>query len=145
MISSFTGGYKFLSNFYPCFVYDKLKGFRYKSVEHYYQANKTSIYSEREYVAEANSPGEAKKRGNSVTLLENWNDIKTEIMLYCLLSKFSDEKLRISVLNTNYNRLIEKNYWHDNYWGNCNCEKCKSIIGLNKLGKLLEFVRWVKT
>ena len=37
--------------------------------------------------------------------------------------------------------LIEGNYWHDNYWGNCLCPKCKEIEGQNQLGKILMKVR----
>jgi hypothetical protein len=35
--------------------------------------------------------------------------------------------------------LIEGNTWHDNYWGVCECGRCKG--GVNKLGELLMKVR----
>ena len=43
------------------------------------------------------------------------------------------EKLK----NTGNAELIEGNNWHDNFWGDCGCNRCRSIPGQNTLGKLL--------
>ena len=43
--------------------------------------------------------------------------------------------LKERLLKTGKEELVEGNTWHDNYWGNCTCEKCKNIAGQNKLGK----------
>ena len=37
--------------------------------------------------------------------------------------------------------VVHGNWWHDNYWGNCNCDRCKDIKGQNKLGKMLMDLR----
>ena len=37
--------------------------------------------------------------------------------------------------------LIEGNTWHDNYWGDCSCNRCKSKSGENMLGILLMELR----
>jgi hypothetical protein len=37
--------------------------------------------------------------------------------------------------------LIEFNVWHDNFYGNCECLKCKDIVGRNELGKILMKIR----
>jgi len=37
--------------------------------------------------------------------------------------------------------LIEGNAWHDNFWGDCFCEKCRDIEGLNVLGNILMRIR----
>ena len=31
--------------------------------------------------------------------------------------------------------LVEKNNWHDNYWGDCSCLRCYKV-GENHLGKI---------
>ena len=37
--------------------------------------------------------------------------------------------------------LFKKKGWHDNVWGNCECERCKETEGKNLLGKALMEVR----
>ena len=37
--------------------------------------------------------------------------------------------------------LLEGNYWHDNYWGDCKCKTCEKTEGQNKLGRILMIVR----
>jgi len=49
--------------------------------------------------------------------------------------------LKKRLKNTEGYELIEGNFWHDCYWGNCSCEKCKNIEGQNVLGRLLMKVR----
>ena len=57
-------------------------------------------------------------------------------------AKFSqNENLRQMLLDTNNEELIEGNWWHDNCWGDCSCERCKDIKGQNNLGKILMRVR----
>lgn len=43
-----------------------------------------------------------------------------------------------------WREIVEGNYWHDNYWGNCTCDKCKNIEGQNKLGKILMKIRMMR-
>ena len=45
--------------------------------------------------------------------------------------KFSNENLKIKLLNTKDAILIEENYWGDYFWGKVNGK------GLNWLGKIL--------
>ena len=135
MIDSFTGKYKFLSNFYM------IDGW---SVEHYYQANKATSDEGYNFVMAASTASEAKKRGRSLEIRSDWEKIKVGIMLECLITKFKYKELEKKLLDTGNEVLVEGNYWHDNFWGNCTCNKCKNIKGLNKLGKLLMFIRWVK-
>lgn len=58
-----------------------------------------------------------------------------------LKCKFSNENLEKKLLATGDTELIEGNYWHDNFWGQCYCSRCKYIIGHNHLGKLLVKIR----
>ena len=61
-------------------------------------------------------------------------------MEYGLREKFKDTDLRDKLVGTGNIEIIETNIWHDNFWGQCNCDKCKSKGG-NKLGKLLMKLR----
>ncbi|KKK75579.1 hypothetical protein LCGC14_2872320 [marine sediment metagenome] len=133
VISSFRGEYWFLSNFCPCDIeWDRL---RYRSVEHAFQAAKTFDNDRREEIQEARTPGEAKRLGRQVKLIENWEEIKDEIMYTLIHKKFESESLRAKLLNTGDIELIEGNNWGDTYWGVC------SGIGQNKLGRILMEVR----
>ncbi len=49
--------------------------------------------------------------------------------------------LKKALISTGKATLVEGNYWHDNTWGNCTCEKCKNIPGKNYLGTILEDIR----
>jgi predicted NAD-dependent protein-ADP-ribosyltransferase YbiA (DUF1768 family) len=61
-------------------------------------------------------------------------------MEYGLRQKFSKPEFISLLLNTSNREIIEGNYWHDNYWGSCTCDKCGNK-GLNKLGILLMKIR----
>ncbi len=37
--------------------------------------------------------------------------------------------------------IVEYNHWHDNFWGDCLCDRCKHIDGENMLGKMLMAIR----
>ena len=59
-----------------------------------------------------------------------------------LRAKFAVPELAEKLLKDTRDRYIEEgNNWHDNYWGNCSCEKCEKIIGKNMLGKILMRIR----
>lgn len=139
MITDFRGKYTFLSNFFPSpFIYD---GIEYPTNEHFFQAMKTEDSVQRRLISEARTPGLAKRMGRKAVLRPNWGEIKLDIMLYGLKKKFQDPALAAKLRTTHPKRLIEGNWWHDNYWGDCSCTKCKDIPGHNMLGVLLEIVR----
>ena len=139
-IDSFTGKYDFLSNFSKSVIYDT-KGIEYPTVEHYFQAMKTFNTQKRQEIATAPTPGKAKRLGRHVFLRPDWNDVKIEVMREALEQKFSKPNLREKLLATGDAELIEGNWWHDNFYGDCRCEKCRNIIGENNLGKLLMEIR----
>ena len=139
-IDSFTGKYYFLSNFSNSYIYDE-KGIEYPTVEHYFQAAKTFNTQKRQEIAAAPTPGKAKWLGRRVNLRPDWNDVKTDVMRSALRIKFSQPYLREKLLETGDAELIEGNWWHDNFYGDCHCEKCKNIAGENRLGKLLMEIR----
>lgn len=138
-IESFTGKYRFLSNFWPAEV--MLDGVRYASVEHAYQAAKSFDATYREDILLCFKAGDAKKFGDTKKLEKlgllrtDWRTVNKEIMLDLLRQKFSTLINRQMLLDTGDAELIEGNWWGDTYWGVCNGE------GENWLGKLLMQVR----
>jgi len=139
-IESFQGKYRFLSNFYPSEIV--IRGILFPTNEHFYQSMKTDDWKQMLVIAKAKSPGEAKKLGNIVKIRDNWEDIKEEIMWVGLWEKFNDPVLREKLIKTENTLLIEGNYWHDNFWGRCNCESCRTKPRrLNKLGRMLMKLR----
>lgn len=135
MIDQFDGKSRFLSNFFPVVIFLDEKS--YPSVEHAYQAAKSHNPYERERIREMKTPGQAKRAGRQLTLREDWESIKLDIMYNLLCQKFSfiNPILRIRLLATGDEELIEGNSWKDYFWGVCNG------IGQNNLGKLLMRVR----
>lgn len=139
MIKEFSGIHEFLSNFWHSpFVYE---GITYPTNEHFFQAMKTLDPTERQWIASAETPGIAKRRGRTCTLRHDWEMVKDEVMLTGLRIKFSQPSLRTMLLMTGDQELVEGNWWHDNTWGSCSCERCHTIHGQNRLGKLLMQVR----
>ena len=132
-IDSFTGQYRFLSNFYPAEV--ELVGVTYPTVEHAYQASKTLIPTEREIIRAAKTPGQAKALGRRVSIVPEWNQIRIGIMRDLLSKKFANKVLRAELVETGDAQLIEGNYWGDTFWGVCRGK------GQNWLGKILMEVR----
>ena len=141
MIDSFTRDYFFLSNFYN--VYLEYEGIIYCSTEAAFQAAKSLDISERMRIARM-SPSDAKRAGRKVQLRPDWEEIKDKVMYDVCYKKFTNNDalhLKERLLKTGKEELVEGNTWHDNYWGNCTCEKCKNIAGQNKLGKILMEIR----
>ena len=140
IINSFTGHFRFLSNFSPHSFVD-IHGNEWKTSEHYYQAAKTSNKKQREIIWTCDTPGRARHLGQSVDMVNNWKGKRISVMYRALKMKFDQNKDIQKKLKSTFNyKLIEGNHWHDNYWGNCFCDKCK-ITGENNLGNLLMIIR----
>lgn len=141
MIDSFSEKYFFLSNFYN--VYVEYDGTIYCSTEAAFQAAKTMDMAERARIASL-SPSDAKRAGRRLQLRPDWESVKDKVMYDVCFAKFTTNdsfRLRERLLETEDEELIEGNTWHDNYWGNCTCDKCKNIPGRNQLGKTLMRIR----
>ena len=139
MIVEFDGQYYFLSNFYPSPIL--YEGIVYPTNEHFFQAMKTLDQTERQKIANAETPGIAKRLGRTVQLRPDWEQIKVDVMRTGLMLKFTDAALAKKLLATGDEELVEGNWWHDNTWGNCHCPKCSRAGGRNLLGMLLMEVR----
>lgn len=137
----FQNEYRFLSNFYPCEI--KYGDIVFPTLEHAYVAAKTKDIDIRKEISQFSSctAGRAKRFGRTLQMRNNWDFIKIEIMRKLLKRKFSNPNLTRLLLNTGNKILIEGNFWHDNFWGECYCPKCKYRRKENRLGKLLMKVR----
>lgn len=138
-IAFFRGVHRFLSNFFPVTI--EYEGAKYYSLEHAYQAMKTTdLDLRRELQFDTGSdlsisPSKAKNWGRRVQLRPDWEEIKLGVMEGLLHAKFENPELRKKLLETGRCELIEGNTWGDRYWGVCNG------VGENHLGKLLMKVR----
>jgi ribA/ribD-fused uncharacterized protein len=142
-IDSFTGEFRFLSNFFASPV--TYGGVTFPTAEHAFQAAKTLDPALRRRIAGLPSPGEAKRFGRSVALRADWERARKPVMLVVVLTKFTESPLLGARLADTADapdpRLTEGNTWHDNYWGNCTCTRCCPLPGLNYLGRTLMAVR----
>lgn len=132
-LDSFQGKYRFLSNFWPCKIL--YKDHTYISTEHAYQAAKAINKEDHDYVANAKTAAATKKAGRNVTVRNDWDQVKDQVMLDVVRLKFQIPELREALLETMDAELIEGNTWGDTYWGVC------GGIGQNKLGKILMQIR----
>lgn len=142
---AFSGVLDFCSNFYyPCPVY--LYGLEYASVEHSYQAAKFLDPAIREqFRVVGMTPGQAKKLAKKLTkeghLWPLWLTVNINIMEELVRQKFRNIFLLGKLVGTGWMVLEETNYWHDNFWGICLCEKCAKKQKYNYLGKILMMIR----
>jgi ribA/ribD-fused uncharacterized protein len=138
-IKEFRYEYLFLSNFSRCPV--SYKGIVFPTSEHAYQWAKCETDEDRKKILECVTPSQVKALGHKIPCdIKKWDKNKVAVMEEILLQKFSGT-LKSRLLETGDAELIEGNYWHDNYWGQCYCAKCKKNVGLNHLGKTLMRVR----
>ena len=141
MINDFRGQYRWLSNFHVADVV--FEGDTYPSSEHAYQAAKCSRKENRiPFQSRSMTCGQSKKAGGLVaTSVAEWDAKKYGVMLTILIDKFTrHDDLRKLLLGTGDEELKEGNYWHDNFYGSCSCNRCGDQ-GQNNLGKILMEIR----
>lgn len=130
VIDSFSGQWKFLSNFYLCpFEFD---GRVWSTGEHAFQALKSADRSVQEHIRRIASPSNAKREGRTVELRTGWDRMKVEVMRRIIAAKFAlHSPLATRLMDTETAVLIEGNDWGDRFWGVCRG------VGSNHLGLLL--------
>lgn len=133
-VKSFIGQYSFLSNFY--FAPILHQGMMWITAEHAYQAAKTLSIPEKLSISGCRTPGQAKRKGQLVTLRPDFEKQRQHIMYSIVFQKFiHNGDLATLLLETGDAKLIEGNTWNDTYWGVCDG------VGKNVLGKILMVVR----
>lgn len=131
--------YGFMSNFAEGFGFRDADGIRWNTSEHYYQAMKSSIEDEQQYVREAPNAFQAKKRGGEINITKDWEHRKIRVMRQVLAYKFASCTEAAGLLNeTGIDYLVEWAPWGDKFWG-VNSDK----QGQNWLGRLLMEQRYL--
>jgi len=133
---STSGVYGCFSNFsrHPVF----LKGKRWPTSEHYFQAQKFAGTPREDAIRLAKKSSEAASMGRSRLhpIRQDWESVKESIMREVVLAKFTQhEELRAILLSTGDALLIEHTE-RDSYWGDGG-----DGGGRNRLGHILMSVR----
>lgn len=131
-ITSFSGEFAFLSNFYRFpFLY---RGLVWPTAEHAYQAAKFHPGAYSELIRKADTPAKAKKMGrvHPIQTLD-WEMVKLTVMKEILWAKFSQPAMAPRLLETEGYTLVEGNTWGDRFWG----ASGDPLRGENWLGVLL--------
>jgi len=124
--------YGWMSNF-ECSA-QFVDGHWYKSNEHYYQSMKAKDSRAARWIADAPTPYMAMITGRNLRpedFVDNWDDIKVNIMLKGLRAKFKDSELQEKLLSTG-DAILHEASPEDMFWG---------MNGEDMLGKLLMQVR----
>jgi ribA/ribD-fused uncharacterized protein len=133
---STTGEYGCFSNFSRHSVH--LKGKRWPTSEHYFQAQKFAGEPDEEEIRKAAKPSLAASMGRNRKrpLRREWEGVKENVMLEALRAKFTQhEELKATLLGTGDAVLVEHTA-NDAYWGDGG-----DGTGKNRLGQLLMKVR----
>ena len=133
---STTGEYGCFSNFSRHSIF--LKGKRWPTSEHYFQAQKFAGTEHEETVRMCKTPGLAADMGRSrkLPLRRDWESVKDQIMLEAVRAKFSQhDDLKATLLGTGDAKLVEHTE-RDSYWGDGG-----DGSGKNRLGQILMKVR----
>lgn len=137
LIQSFRGDFSWLSNFHESPLL--WQGLWYPTAEAAFQAGKTLDQNVRQRIADADTPGEAKRLGRAVRLRPDWDrTVCHEVMRDVLAAKFANPTLAADLTATGTALLIEGTTgWCDQKWGCCGCSKHISTPGQNLLGRAL--------
>ena len=125
-----------LSNFAPYAI--TLKGKRWPTSEHYFQAQKFLTARDQEEIRTASTPMLAARRGRERKrkLRRAWERAKIGVMREAVEAKFRQhDELRVLLLDTGNATLIEHTE-NDDFWGDGG-----DGTGRNELGRILMAVR----
>lgn len=130
------GEHGYLSNFSDHSF--ELDGKTWRTVEHYYQAQKFAGTTHAEKIRQARTPRQAKALGQTrdLPLRADWHAVKFDIMRRAVRKKFDTHpNIRAQLLATGDEALIE-NAPNDFVWG-CGYDGS----GQNQMGKILMALR----
>lgn len=133
---STSGEHGCFSNFSRHSVF--LKGKRWPTSEHYFQAQKFAGTEHEEAVRKCSRPMEAASMGRSrkLPLRRDWDSVKDQVMLEVVRAKFTQhDDLKAILLATGDAKLVEHTE-NDSYWGDGG-----DGSGKNRLGQILMRVR----
>lgn len=128
--------YGYMSNFYPSPI--TLKGMRWETTEHYFQAQKFVGTKYESYIRKCKGPKKAADEGRrkDLPLRRDWEKIKDNVMRDAVRAKFTQHSdLRQWLLSTGDAKLVEHTE-KDTYWADGG-----NGSGKNMLGKILMEIR----
>ena len=110
----------------------------WRTVEHYFQAQKFSDQEHQNKIRDAFTAKQAAELGRSrkTPIRRDWEEVKDQIMFDAVLKKFQTHSELLDKLLSTGSESIVENAPGDYYWG-----AGKDGTGLNKLGFILEKVR----
>lgn len=133
-ILGFTGEYRWLSNFWRLEYPIEVNGYNFYTTENLYQAFKCAKIDDFPYFVDI-TPGEAKKLGRTIEIIDGWDSMKLDVMKELQIIKYTQPKFRDLLIKTGDRYIEETNNWNDVFYGVCNG------IGENHLGKIIMDIR----
>lgn len=127
------------SNFQPQRVVGRVLGtwIDADTAEHAFQAIKSEIPDEQNWILAQPTPGKAKRAGRKVTLREGWDDgLAIQAMLDIQRIRAEDPGFQEALQRSRLHPIIEVTAWNDTRWGTTRAGK-----GANALGQILMRVR----
>ncbi len=123
----------FLNNY--CEIPVTVNGITFRSSEAAFQAQKTTDTEIQKQFA-ALDPDQSKELGHSISLRQDWEQVKLNMMYVVNKAKFSQNPaLADKLIATGTEKLVEENNWGDTFWG------VENGIGKNYLGRILMRIR----
>ena len=139
-INQFDGPFNFLSLAHKTNLDFPYKGVSYGTFAGAYYAQLCPQFSD--ILAGFLNPYQVFKFVDKVITPEEKKDVVAiENMRDILQYKFSMPEWGCQLKKTKDYNLIFGNMFHDNFWGQCYCDTCKSVKGENMLGKMLMDIR----
>jgi ribA/ribD-fused uncharacterized protein len=124
------GEYGPFSNFSAYHLF--LKGKKWRTSEHYFQAQKFAGTSHETEIRMASSPMNAARMGRSRKrpLRRDWESVKNSVMREAVMAKFTQNKeLKALLLSTGDATLVEHTA-NDSYWGDGGDGTGKNMLGI---------------
>lgn len=160
-ITEFSGAHAFLSNFaaLPMLLPFGPEMVYWPTAEHAFQAMKCTDALQAEWIHDAPTPREAKRRGQTVELRPDWDQTRRMWMLFVVQAKFQTVPgLMLRLAETRGRLLVEGNTWGDDYWGAVTGDELlqrkqpvpqlpvwygdgEPLLGHNWLGRILMMIR----
>ena len=135
MTMQFKDEYRWLSNFAPVEI--EYEGRTFPSLEHAYQAAKSTDSTWKDYCASGVSSGNVKRKSKNIIYQPDWEEVKVEVMSTLVTKKFSVEPYKSQLIETGDLEIVEGNTWGDTFWG----VDVRTGEGMNVLGKMIMEIR----
>lgn len=137
MINIFRGEHAWLSNMYECGI--EYKDYLFNSVENAYMWEKNPEDPEWLKMCLVYSAGKIKRESKAITIRNDWDEIKLNVMETLLTIKFNQEPFKTKLIETGDQNIVEGTLWGDSFWGVD--LKVNPNYGENHLGRLIMKIR----